>query len=112
MKANWSQTRSAKANRKYRLLHPEQYALSKLHWLDDPKNREIQRMMEHAWREQNKAHVREYQRLSREIYKARKEGNIELENKFRVERRAHCFTLKNRKTPGGMAKEVLPSSAC
>lgn len=112
MKVNWSQTRSAKASRKYRLLHPEQNALNKLHWLEDPKNREIQRMMEHAWREQNKAYSREYQRLSREIYKARKEGNYLLECKLRVDRRAHCLTLKNRKTPGGMAKEVLPSSAC
>lgn len=102
MKQNWSNTKSAKANRKWRLAHPVENAMNKLHWLQKPGNFEVQQMMQHAWQKQNAVYVREYRRISNAIAKARKLGDSKLERKLLVERRCHCMTLRNRKTPGPM----------
>ena len=102
MKQNWSNTKSAKANRKWRLAHPVENAMNKLHWLQDPKNAEKQQMWQHAWKKQNATYVREYQRLTNQIVRARKNGDSKLEQKLLIERRCHCLSLRNRKTPGPM----------
>ena len=102
MKQTYSSTKSALASRKRRLANPVAVAMDKIHWLQDPKNAEKQQMWQHAWKKQNAAYVREYQRLTNQIVRARKNGDSELEQKLLVERRCHCLSLRNRKTPGPM----------
>ena len=102
MKYTRSQTAGAKASTKYRMLHPEAVALNKIHWLRDPKNAEKQKMWQHAWKQQNAAHMREYTRLSHAISRARKSGDTALEQKLLVDRRCHCLKLRNRKSFGPM----------
>lgn len=102
MKLNYSKTKSAQAQRKRRMMHPVAVAMDKIHWLQDPVNKEKQRMWEKAWREQNLTYRREYQRLTKAIIKARKSNDAALEGKLLVERRLHCMSLPNRKTTGNM----------
>lgn len=102
MKQNYEHTKSALASRKRRLTNPIAVAMDKIHWLQDPKNAEKQRMWHHAWKKQNAAYVRKYQRLTNAICRARNKGDTALEQKLLVERRCHCMSLRNRKTPGPM----------
>ena len=102
MKQTYSSTKSALASRKRRLMNPVAVAMDKIHWLQDPKNAEKQQMWQHAWKKQNATYVREYQRLTNQIVRARKKGDSKLEQKLLVDRRCHCLSLRNRKTPGPM----------
>ena len=102
MKQNYECTKSALASRKRRLTDPVAVAMDKFYWLQDPKNAEKQQMWQHAWKKQNAAYVREYQRLTNQIVRARKKGDSKLEQKLLVDRRCHCLSLRNRKTPGPM----------
>ena len=102
MKQTYSSTKSALASRKRRLTNPVAVAMDKIHWLQDPKNAEKQQMWQHAWKKQNEEYVREYQRLTNQIVRARKKGDSKLEQKLLVDRRCHCLSLRNRKTPGPM----------
>lgn len=102
MKQTYSSTKSALASRKRRLMNSVAVAMDKIHWLQNPKNAEKQQMWQHAWKKQNATYVREYQRLTNQIVRARKNGDSKLEQKLLVERRCHCLSLRNRKTPGPM----------
>ena len=102
MKQNYEHTKSALASRKRRLMDPVAVAMDKFYWLQDPKNAEKQQMWQHAWKKQNAEYVREYQRLTNQIVRARKKGDSKLEQKLLVDRRCHCLSLRNRKTAGPM----------
>ena len=102
MKQTYSSKKSALASRKRRLTNPVAVAMDKFYWLQDPKNAEKQQMWQHAWKKQNEAYVREYQRLTNQIVRARKKGDSKLEQKLLIDRRCHCLSLRNRKTPGPM----------